>query len=75
MRETVCLEADIIFGNVIDDTLGSEIRMTVITAGSGEATGSALLCPNVVRMSVPVAQQRPAAPEAKAPATETTRIT
>ncbi len=30
---------------------------------------------NVARVSAPVAQQRPAAPEAKAPAAETTRIT
>ena len=75
VREAAHPEANIIFGNVIDDALGDEIRVTVIAAGFDEATDAALSRPNVARVSAPVAQQRPAAPEAKAPAAETTRIT
>ena len=75
VREAAHPEANIIFGNVIDDALGDEIRVTVIAAGFDEATDTALSRPNVSRVSAPVAQQRPAAPEAKAPAAETTRIT
>ncbi len=33
-------EANIIFGAVIDDALGDEVRVTVIAAGFGEANGS-----------------------------------
>ena len=72
VREAAHPEANIIFGNVIDDALGDEIR---VTAGFDEATDAAMSRPNVSRVSAPVAQQRPAAPEAKAPAAETTRIT
>ena len=75
VREAAHPEANIIFGNVIDDALGDEIRVTVIAAGFDEATDAALSRPNVACVSAPVAQQRPAAPEAKAPAAETTRIT
>ena len=75
VREAAHPEANIIFGNVIDDALGDEIRVTVIAAGFDEATDAAMSRPNVSRVSAPVAQQRPAAPEAKAPAAETTRIT
>ena len=75
VREAVHPEANIIFGNVIDDALGDEIRVTVIAAGFDEATDAAMSRPNVSRVSAPVAQQRPAAPEAKAPAAETARIT
>ena len=75
VREAAHPEANIIFGNVIDDALGDEIRVTVIAAGFDEATDAAMSRPNVSRVSAPVAQQRPAAPEAKAPAAETARIT
>ena len=73
MREAAHPEANIIFGNVIDDALGDEIRVTVIAAGFDDATDATRSRP-VARVSAPVAQQRPAAPEAKAPAAETTRI-
>ena len=73
VREAAHPEANIIFGNVIDDALGDEIRVTVIAAGFDDATDATRSRP-VARVSAPVAQQRPAAPEAKAPAAETTRI-
>ena len=67
VREAAHPEANIIFGD--------EIRVTVIAAGFDEATDTTLSRPSVSRVSAPVAQQRPAAPEAKAPAAETSRIT
>ena len=75
VQEVAHPEANIIFGAVIDDALGDQARVTVIAAGFDEATDTALSRPTVSRVSAPVAQQRPAAPEAKAPAAETTRIT
>src|SRR5690554_4702501 len=36
IQETVHSEANIIFGTVIDDTLGDEVRITVIAAGFDE---------------------------------------
>lgn len=74
VREAAHPEANIIFGNVIDDALGDEIRVTVIAAGFDDATDAQLSRPAAARVAPPVAQQRPAAPEAKAPAAETTRI-
>lgn len=74
VREAAHPEANIIFGNVIDDALGDEIRVTVIAAGFDDATDAQLSRPHRCRVAAPVAQQRPAAPEAKAPAAETTRI-
>ena len=74
VREAAHPEANIIFGNVIDDALGDEIRVTVIAAGFDDATDAQLSRPTAALVAAPVAQQRPAAPEAKAPAAETTRI-
>lgn len=48
--------------------------MTVIAAGFDDGTDANRVRPAVARVSAPVAQQRPAAPEAKGPAAETTRI-
>ena len=74
VREAVHPEANIIFGVVVDDTLGDEIRVTVIAAGFDDVAEAAPAHPAVSRVSAPVAQKRPAAPEAKAPAAETTRL-
>jgi len=74
VREAVHPEANIIFGVVVDDTLGDEIRVTVIAAGFDDVAEATPARPAVSRVSAPVAQKRPAAPEAKAPAAETTRI-
>ena len=69
VREAVHPEANIIFGVVVDD-----IRVTVIAAGFDDVAEATPARPAVSRVSAPVAQKRPAAPEAKAPAAETTRI-
>ena len=74
VREAVHPEANIIFGVVVDDTLGDEIRVTVIAAGFDDVAEAAPAHPAVSRVSAPIAQKRPAAPEAKAPAAETTRL-
>ena len=74
VREAVHPEANIIFGVVVDDTLGDEIRVTVIAAGFDDAAEAAPVRPAAAsRVSAPVAQKRSSAPEAKAP--ETSRIT
>lgn len=53
VKEAAHPEANIIFGTVIDDTLGDEVRVTVIAAGfdSGEPT---------LKIDMPVAASRPA---------------
>jgi len=74
VREAVHPEANIIFGVVVDDTLGDEIRVTVIAAGFDDAAEATPVRPAAAsRVSAPVAQKRSSAPEAKAP--ETSRIT
>lgn len=42
VREAAHPEANIIFGNVIDDALGDEIRVTIIAAGFDEPTDRAI---------------------------------
>ena len=74
VREAVHPEANIIFGVVVDDTLGDEIRVTVIAAGFDDAAEATPVRPAAAsRVSAPVAQKRSSAPEPKAP--ETSRIT
>ena len=75
VREAVHPEANIIFGVVVDDTLGDEIRVTVIAAGFDDVAEVPPALPAVSRVSASVAQKRSAAPGAKAPAPETSRIT
>ncbi|WP_022868033.1 cell division protein FtsZ [Schaalia vaccimaxillae] len=65
VREAAHPEANIIFGNVIDDALGDEIRVTIIAAGFDDTpdmpAGSS---PIAARPATPVAQQAgPAAEE------------
>ncbi|MGV3711940.1 cell division protein FtsZ [Pseudolysinimonas sp.] len=60
VQEAVHPEANIIFGAVIDDTLGDEVRVTVIAAGfdGGEPTARAVQAPrreNFVPADAPVA--------------------
>ena len=59
MKEAAHPEANIIFGTVIDDTLGDEVRVTVIAAGfdSGEPS------PRIE----PVLASRPVVPPLAAP--------
>ena len=54
--------------------LEASIRVTVIAAGFDDVAEATPARPAVSRVSAPVAQKRPAAPEAKAPAAETKRI-
>ena len=60
VKEAAHPEANIIFGTVIDDTLGDEVRVTVIAAGfdSGEPTQ---------RLDVPAVSQRSTSPVEEAP--------
>src|SRR5690606_21977345 len=60
VKEAAHPEANIIFGTVIDDTLGDEVRVTVIAAGFDGGEPTQRLDPMVV--------SRPAAPEVSAPA-------
>jgi len=59
VKEAAHAEANIIFGTVIDDTLGDEVRVTVIAAGfdGGEPTA---------RLDVPAVAQAAPAPAAQA---------
>lgn len=60
VREAVHPEANIIFGNVIDDALGDEIRVTVIAAGFDAPLDQAA--------EAAAAARRPAPPAVPAPA-------
>ena len=54
VREAVHPEANIIFGVVVDDTLGDEIRVTVIAAGFDDVAEATPARPAVSRVSAPV---------------------
>ncbi len=60
VKEAAHPEANIIFGTVIDDTLGDEVRVTVIAAGfdSGEPSPRLEVPTAVSRPSVPAAEKR-----------------
>ncbi|QPE05597.1 cell division protein FtsZ [Microbacterium schleiferi] len=64
VKEAAHPEANIIFGTVIDDTLGDEVRVTVIAAGfdGGE--------PQTRADAVPVVRREPVEPQAAASADE-----
>ncbi len=72
VREAAHPEANIIFGNVIDDALGDEIRVTIIAAGFDEAAEEAAMAAWQNTAQAPSAQapaaQAPAAAPAPAPA-------
>ncbi len=65
VREAVHPEANIIFGNVIDDSLGDEIRVTIIAAGFDEPAESQA---PAAWASAPAQVPAAAAPAAQAPA-------
>jgi cell division protein FtsZ len=77
VKEAAHPEANIIFGTVIDDTLGDEVRVTVIAAGfdSGEPTlrvepiGAARVVP-----AAPVLPATPAEDAAKEPVREPEKV-
>jgi cell division protein FtsZ len=80
VQESAHPEANIIFGTVIDDSLGDEVRVTVIAAGFDSGTPThKKLDPTMVSSRTPVAsaqsgqvsppaQQRPATPPPAQPA-------
>ncbi|MDP3950383.1 cell division protein FtsZ [Microbacterium sp.] len=74
VKEAAHPEANIIFGTVIDDTLGDEVRVTVIAAGFDGGQPSVRLDPMVV--SRPAADTLPEvslSDDTEAPAAEPTR--
>ncbi len=83
VQESAHPEANIIFGTVIDDSLGDEVRVTVIAAGFDSGTPThKKLDPTMVSSRTSVApaqsgqvgqpaQQRPATPPAPAPVQST----
>ncbi len=70
VKEAAHPEANIIFGTVIDDTLGDEVRVTVIAAGfdNGEPTLRVEPMGAARVVSAPVVPATPAADAAKEPA-------
>jgi cell division protein FtsZ len=72
VKEAAHPEANIIFGTVIDDTLGDEVRVTVIAAGfdSGEPTLRLDPVTTSRQVSAPVVPATPAADAAKEPVRE-----
>ncbi len=77
VKEAAHPEANIIFGTVIDDTLGDEVRVTVIAAGFDGGEPSIRLDPMVVTrpavplpevdVSAPVAEKKPEVAPSSAP--------
>ncbi|MCT1479639.1 cell division protein FtsZ [Microbacterium sp. p3-SID336] len=70
VKEAAHPEANIIFGTVIDDTLGDEVRVTVIAAGFDGGEPSLRLDPMVVSRPSAAALPEVALPEASEPAAE-----
>ncbi|MHB1065008.1 MAG: cell division protein FtsZ [Georgenia sp.] len=70
VQEAAHPEANIIFGAVIDDALGDEVRVTVIAAGFDEGSGPATSSPAARATSSPAARagSAPAARAGSAPA-------
>lgn len=66
VREAAHPEANIIFGNVIDDALGDEIRVTIIAAGFDEPTDRAIA--GIAPAASAPAAQTPKTVPAQAPA-------
>ncbi|MDQ4212964.1 cell division protein FtsZ [Microbacterium capsulatum] len=60
VKEAAHPEANIIFGTVIDDTLGDEVRVTVIAAGFDSGEPKMRLDPQIFSRTTPVAAEKPA---------------
>lgn len=61
VREAAHPEANIIFGNVVDDALGDEIRVTIIAAGFDAAPERASVKPAAISAPAPSPSSIPAA--------------
>lgn len=70
VKEAAHPEANIIFGTVIDDTLGDEVRVTVIAAGFDGGEPSLRLDPMVVQRPAAATLPEVALSEADEPATK-----
>ncbi|GAA1641348.1 cell division protein FtsZ [Microbacterium flavum] len=66
VKEAAHPEANIIFGTVIDDTLGDEVRVTVIAAGFDGGEPQARIEPMTAQRPVAAAPVVPAVPAAEA---------
>jgi len=71
VKEAAHPEANIIFGTVIDDTLGDEVRVTVIAAGFDGGEPQARLEPIATQRTAPVVPPVPADEAARELAAET----
>lgn len=76
VKEAAHPEANIIFGTVIDDTLGDEVRVTVIAAGFDGGEPMQRSEPVLAQRSVPALPETPAdeAAEVKAPVREAVSV-
>ena len=72
VKEAAHPEANIIFGTVIDDTLGDEVRVTVIAAGFDGGEPSLRLDPMVVSRPSTASLPEVALPEESEPAAKST---
>ncbi len=68
VQEAAHPEANIIFGAVIDDALGDEVRVTVIAAGFDSGAPQTSARPEPITRAAPRAQEPPAAAPAVPPA-------
>ncbi len=85
VQEAAHIEANIIFGTVIDDSLGDEVRVTVIAAGfdggtparrietRGNATIGTARAGELSRSTTPATESRPAEPAQPTPASAVER--
>ncbi|MGI5490635.1 cell division protein FtsZ [Microtetraspora malaysiensis] len=68
VSNAAAIDANIIFGTVIDDALGDEVRVTVIAAGFDEPTPAKPVAPPQAATRSQPARPEPARPAASAPA-------
>ncbi|WP_067128482.1 cell division protein FtsZ [Microtetraspora malaysiensis] len=68
VSNAAAIDANIIFGTVIDDALGDEVRVTVIAAGFDEPTPAKPAAPPQAATRAQPARPEPARPAASAPA-------
>ncbi|MEV8631435.1 cell division protein FtsZ [Streptosporangium sp. NPDC051023] len=62
VSNAAAMDANIIFGTVIDDALGDEVRVTVIAAGFDEPTAEAAAAPQPLPRQQPAARPAPVSP-------------
>lgn len=65
VEEKADLDANIIFGTIIDENLGDEVRVTVIATGFEQGNGNPLDKQAAASRTAPATETRPAAEEAR----------